>query len=121
MMFPHIFNDANGHSVLGETELMQPNRFGGTGAGSALQDTSFWEISISEPGDSYDFQPTDTNRFQAILSGQVDLTVSNGDVIRLARGDMLFQTDITGQGHTVKYVGLEPCMTLSMAMPGRFK
>lgn len=120
MMLPHIFADSTGHSQLGEIELAQTARQN-FGASAALQDVSYWQMSVSEPGDFIDFQTTDMNKVIAVLSGQVDITVSNGDVIRLARGDMLFQTDVSGQGHQMNFVGLEPCMTLQMAMPGGLK
>ena len=121
MKLPHIFSDSTGHSQLGEFELAQLTGAGGSGPRSALQPMSYWQMSVSEPGDLIDFQPTDMNRVMAVLSGQIDVTVSNGDVISLVRGDMLLQTDLTGQGHKMKFVGLEPCMMLNLAMPGALK
>ena len=93
----------------------------GMGMSAALQEVAFWEMSLSEPGDYFDFQPTDMNRVLVVLSGQVDLSVSNGDAVSLSRGDLLFQTDVMGQGHRAKIVGLEPCLMVSMAMPGGLK
>ena len=84
MMLPHIYNDATGHSVLGEIELKQATS--GMGMSAALQEVAFWEMSLSEPGDYFDFQPTDMNRVLVVLSGQVDLSVSNGDAVSLSRG-----------------------------------
>jgi hypothetical protein len=123
MILPHIYSDATGHSILGSTELPEIKPPGGIGFGSttAHQDVSFWEVMSHQPGDFLDFHPTDSNRFLTILSGQVDLTVSNGDIIRLCRGEMLSLADVTGQGHRMKFVGLEPCDILSIAMPGGFK
>src|SRR5436305_1911243 len=104
MMLPHIYSDAMGHSLLGEVELKEARS--GMGLSAALQKVAFWEMSLSEPGDSFDFQPTDMNRVLVVLSGQVDLGVSNGDAISLSRGDLLFQTDLMGQGHKAKFVGM---------------
>ena len=121
MKIAHIFSDSTGHSQVGDFDLVQVGRPGGGLVGTVLQPVSYWQMSVSEPGDAIDFQPTDMNKVMAVLSGQVDITVSNGDVIRLCRGDMLYQTDVTGQGHKMKFVGLEPCMTLNMAMPNGLK
>ncbi len=117
MMLPHIFSDSTGHSVLGEIELVQTPRGGGSGPRSALPPVSYWQMSVSEPGDFIDFQKVEMNTLMAGLAGQVDVTVSNGEVISLVRGDMLFHSDLTGQGHQMRFVGLEPCMTLNLAMP----
>ena len=78
-------------------------------------------MSLSEPGDVIDYQTTDMNKVIAVLSGQVDITVSNGEIIRLSRGDMIFATDLTGQGHRMQFSGLDPCLTLHMAMPNMIK
>ena len=120
MMIPHISSDASGHSMFGEIDLPQPQRNGGPG-GTALQEVAYWQMSLSEPGDVIDYQTTDMNKVIAVLSGQLNVTVSNGDVIRLVRGDMIFATDLTGQGHRMEFAGLDPCLTLQMAMPGMLK
>ncbi len=120
MMIPHITNDAAGHSMFGEIDLPQPPR-GNFAGGSALQEVAYWQMSLSEPGDAIDYQTTDMNKVIAVLSGQMDITVSNGEIIRLSRGDMIFQTDTTGQGHRIQFSGLDPCLTLQMAMPNLIK
>ncbi len=120
MMIPHITADAQGHSMFGEIDLAQPARGSGMN-GTALQDVAYWQMSLSEPGDMIDYQTTDMNKVIAVLSGQCNITVSNGETIRLVRGDMLFATDLTGQGHKMEFVGLDPCLTLQMAMPNMIK
>ena len=103
MIIPHIFTDAGGHSQFGEFDWKQtgePSRIN-----TAETAVNFWQVLVHQPGDALDFQPTGANRLIAVMSGQVDLTVSNGDVRRLTRGDMLFASDITGQGHKTKFVG----------------
>ena len=121
MMIPHISSDSTGHSQFGEIDLVQKASANGGLTGTALQPVSYWQMSLSEPGDFIDYQTTDMNKVIAVLSGQMEITVSNGEVIRLSRGDMIFSTDLTGQGHQVRFVGLEPCLNLHMAMPGALK
>jgi quercetin dioxygenase-like cupin family protein len=121
MILPHFYSDPMGHSIIGTTELPEIPSTGGLAMTTAHQDVSFWEMMEHEPGDYLDFHPVDSNRFVIVLSGQVDLTVSNGDIMRFGRGEMLSLADISGQGHQMRFVGLEPCQMLSIAMPGGFK
>ena len=119
MIIPHLFSDAAGHSQFGEIDLRQTGN--AARIATAEQDINFWQLAIHQPGDSFDFQPTGTHKVFAVLSGRMDLTVSNGDVRRLTRGDMLFASDLAGQGHKTHFVGLDPCMMLAITMPGPLK
>ena len=121
MMIPYITSDATGHSQFTEFDIVQKQRPGGGLVGTELQKVAYWQMSLSEPGDMLDFQTTDMSKVIAVLSGQMEITVSNGEIIRLSRGDMIYANDITGQGHKVEFVGLEPCLSLHMAMPEAFK
>ena len=121
MMIPIITSDSTGHSQFGDFDLVQKQRAGGGLVGTELQKVAYWQMSLSEPGDMIDYQTTDMTKVIAILSGQMEITVSNGEIIRLTRGDMIYTTDVTGQGHKVEFVGLEPCLSLHMAMPEAFK
>ena len=119
MIIPHISTDPMGHSLFGETDLRQTGN--DRRVSTVEQSINHWQLIINQPGTALDFAPVPTNTFFAVLSGQMDLTVSNGDVRRLARGDMLFAGDVMGQGHRTKFVGLDPCMMLMFSMPGPLK
>lgn len=119
MIIPHIFSDAGGHSQFGEFDWNQtgiPARIN-----SAETAVNFWQVLINQPGDAVDFQPTGMNKFFCVLSGQMDVMVSNGDVRHLGRGDMLMASDIAGQGHKTKFVGLDPCLMLAVDLPTMLK
>ena len=57
----------------------------------------------------------------AVFSGQMNVTVSNGEERQLARGDMMLAQDFTGQGHMTRFLGQEACNYLLITMPGGFK
>jgi gentisate 1,2-dioxygenase len=119
MMIPHIYDDADGHSHFGEIEIVQkgtPQRIS-----AANQDVSYWQMSVSQPGFVADWHPTGESKLLCVFSGQMALTVSNGETRHMSRGDILFAQDMKGQGHAARVVGTEPCVMLQIAMPGGLK
>src|SRR5688572_14122357 len=97
MLLPHLIMDANGHSVLTETDLKMTGPGGAAAADgvyfqriqAAQQDVSHWQIGHALPGHFVDFTPSAGNQFIAVFSGQMNLTASNGEERQLARGDMM--------------------------------
>ena len=119
MFLTQILGDADGHSHFAEFDLWQTGN--AARIQSAEQAVSYWQVAIRHPGDAIDWRPMATNQIVAVLSGQMDVTVSNGDVRRFCRGDMLFAGDLAGQGHKTRFVGLDPCMMVTIAMPSGLK
>jgi len=129
MLMPHIYTDATGHSVLSEVDL---NMTGPGGAevqqgnyyrriNSARQNVTDWQIGHALPGHFIDFTATGSTTFVAVFSGQMHVTVSNGEERQLARGDMMLAQDIDGQGHMTRFVGAEACNYLLVTMPDGLK
>ena len=50
-----------------------------------------------------------------------ELVASSGEERQLCRGDMMLLQDVAGQGHMTRFLGLEACTYLTIAMPGGFK
>ena len=129
MLLPHIYTDATGHSVLDEIELKMTGPGGAEARDgvyfqriqAAQQDVSSWNIGHALPGHFVDFTPMAANTLIAVFSGQMHVTVSNGEERQLARGDLMLAQDLTGQGHMTRFVGQEACNYLMIAMPGGFK
>jgi hypothetical protein len=121
MKFVNIDVDAHGHSYFKEVDLPQ------TGTAQRIssknQDVLYWRMAISQPGHVVDFKPANELTFVAVFSGQMNITVSNGETRHFTRGDMLTMWDTTGQGHMTKFVGLEHCHVLHIALKdkGEFK
>ena len=62
------------------------------------------------PGYFSDFHTEHRNQYAIMLSGQVDIEIGDGTILRFGPGDIVFATDITGHGHTVKTLGDDPWM-----------
>ena len=90
---------------------------------SKNQNVLYWQMSLSQPGHFVDFKPASDLKVLAVFSGQMDITVSNGETRQFTRGDMLTLWDTSGQGHITRVVGLEPCHVLHIAVAdkGEFK
>jgi hypothetical protein len=114
MKFVNVDVDAQGHSYFKQIELPQtgvPHRIS-----SKSQDVLYWLMTLSQPGHVVDFTPSPDLRVLAVFSGQMNVTVSNGETRQFVRGDMLTLWDTSGQGHRIEIVGLEPCHVLHMAI-----
>ena len=114
MKFTCIDVDTHGHSFFRESDLPQtgiPRRIS-----SKNQNVLHWKMSLSQPGHYVDFKTVSDLTVVAVFSGQMDLTVSNGETRHFVRGDMLTLWDTSGQGHVTKVVGLEPCHVLQIAV-----
>ncbi len=121
MKFVNIDVDAQGHSFFKDVDLPQtgtPQRIS-----SKNQDVVYWQMTLSQPGHFIDFEPASDLKFVSVFSGQMDITVSNGETRSFVRGDMLTMWDTSGQGHITRFVGLEPCHVLHIALAtkGEFK
>ena len=127
MLLPHIYTDANGHSVLDEIELKMAGAASPQDStyfqriSAARQDVNYWQIGHALPGHFIDFTPTGASTFIAVFSGKMHITASNGEERQLARGDMMLAQDLTGQGHMTRFGGYEACDYLLINMPGGFK
>lgn len=73
-------------------------------------------MTLSKPGHVQDFKTVPDLMILAVFSGQMNITVSNGETRHFVRGDMLVLWDTKGQGHITKVVGQEPCHVLHMAV-----
>lgn len=114
MKFVCIDVDEHGHSYFRETDLPQsgvPRRIS-----SKNQDVKYWKMSLSQPGHSADFKTAEDLMFVAVFSGQMNITVSNGETRHFVRGDMFTLFDTRGQGHMVHVVGEEACHALYVAL-----
>jgi hypothetical protein len=129
MLLPHIYSDATGHSLLDEIDLKMTGPGGAQAQdgvyfqriNAARQDVTHWQIGHALPGHFVDFTPMGASTLIAVFSGQMHMTVSNGEERQLARGDMMLAQDIAGQGHMTRFVGQDPCNYLLITMPGGFK
>lgn len=122
MKIPNIYVDEHGHSYFGAVDLIQrgdPTRR----VQAANQPLRYWQVREIKSGHFIDFKPNVVPQFVAVLSGTMALSVSNGETRHFSRGDMVLLQDLTGQGHTLRTQGHEPCRTLVITLTdaGDFK
>ena len=115
MKFTTIYVDDHGHSYFGEVDLPQSGNARRIGA--RPQDVKYWRAGKMLPGHYKDFHRVEDIELLCVMSGHMELTVSNGERRYFARSDMVLLQDTTGQGHTTRIIGTEPCQTLHIAMP----
>lgn len=117
MKFACVDVDEHGHSYFRETDLPQSGTL--QRISSRNQDVKHWTMSRSLPGHSVDFRVAPALTIVAVFSGQMDITVSNGEARHFVRGDMLTLFDTHGQGHLLRIVGDEPCHALHIVVADR--
>ena len=91
MKFVNIDVDEQGHSFFRDVDLPQY----GTAQriSSKNQKVLWWKMTQSKPGHFVDFQRAPALMFVAVFSGQMNITVSNGETRHFTRGDMLTMWD----------------------------
>mgnify|MGYP003541785554 CR=1 FL=1 len=117
MKFVNIDVDEHGHSFFRDLELPQYGTV--QRISSKNQKVLYWQMTLSQPGHVVDFKTVPDLRFVAVFTGQMDITVSNGDTRHFTRGDMLTMWDTRGQGHITRFAGMEPCHALHIALPDK--
>jgi hypothetical protein len=114
MKFACVDVDEQGHSYFKMLDLPQtgvPHRIS-----SKNQDVKYWKMSLSQPGHVTDFTKAPDLMILAVFSGQMDITVSNGETRQFVRGDHVVLWDTTGQGHITRFTGTEQCHVLYIAV-----
>ncbi|MBI2171275.1 MAG: hypothetical protein HYU30_04535 [Chloroflexi bacterium] len=57
-----------------------------------------------EKGGFLDFHPAPARRILIIVSGQAEVGLGDGTVVKMGPGDMRIYDDTTGHGHTTRYL-----------------
>ena len=71
------------------------------------------------PASSFsDFHNAPRRQYVVIMSGGMEIEISDGTTRRLAPGDVLVAEDLTGKGHITRGVGTEPRITLAVPLAG---
>jgi hypothetical protein len=72
-----------------------------------------YEISfrVWPRGQFMDWHPAPRRQFVIILSGQLEIGLGDGSTRVFGPGDTRLVEDTSGQGHTTRVVGDEPCIT----------
>jgi hypothetical protein len=76
------------------------------------------KISFREDpvGRYLDWHPAPRRQFVIILSGQLEIGLGDGSKQIFGPGDARLVEDTTGQGHTTRVHGAEPCVTATIPL-----
>lgn len=70
-----------------------------------------FKFHVHKPGTFLDWHPAGGYNCITILSGVLEITVSDGTQLQCHPGDVRFTSD-QGKGHTGRVIGDEPCTVL---------
>jgi len=63
---------------------------------------------VAPPGYVLDWHCAPRRQYSITLSGQAEIEVGDGTVVRVGPGDVLLAEDLTGRGHVTRGVGTTP-------------
>jgi len=104
-----MYSDADGETHIEEMDLARhPDLMN-------LQKVAGLKLQKAEEGRFSDFHTAPDCRWNIILSGQIEIGLGDGSHHRFGPGDIRFIEDVTGHGHTTRYV--EPTIVAVMPLP----
>ena len=106
-----VYSGADGQSDVEEMPLaMKPftDTEGAHGESTPLQAGTGIVFRVSPPGYVLDWHCAPRRQSSLTLSGQAEIQVGDGTVVRVGPGDVLLAEDLTGRGHVTRSVGDGP-------------
>lgn len=102
MRITRVYADADGESHFDEVDI--PLADGGPiGRMSERLPAHGVIFRETEPGYDLDWHCAPRRQYIALLDGEIELTVSDGETRRFAGGDVLLVEDTTGKGHCTRH------------------
>jgi hypothetical protein len=65
-----------------------------------------------------DFHTAPRRQYVVIMSGTMEIEISDGSTRQLVPGDVLVAEDLTGKGHITRGIGTDPRITLAVPLAG---
>ena len=65
-------------------------------------------LAETEPGGLYDWHPAPRKQVVITLTGTIEFTFGNGEVLLVKPGDVFLAADVEGRGHKWRIVGDKP-------------
>lgn len=85
---------------------------------SDLEDATRFGFVMAPPGPLGEWHPTPVAQYMIVVSGEIEVTVSDGAKRRFAAGQALLLADQTGKGHYTEIVSEEPVVVAVVQLPG---
>ena len=99
------FSDSNLESHL---EMLSEEQFSNC---KTWQKAKAYRFHVHAPGTFLDWHPTSGKYIITVLSGELEITVTDGTKKICRPGDARFTSD-QGRGHTGRAIGDQPCVVL---------
>ncbi len=107
MSFVRIYADENGESHFEEIEF--PKQVVTASAGEV-------SLRYQEAGRLVDWHTISKRMYFVTLSGEAEITVSDGETRRVGPGNVTLCEDLTGKGHRTQMVGTAPRLCLAVTL-----
>ena len=108
-----MYSDSSGESHLDLVEVKQSLADATPPAPplylSAFSPASKYGFYTAPPRWIGDWHPAPAKQFMVLLSGEWDVETSDGSIVRLSPGDVIFVEDTWGKGHRSRNVGEVDC------------
>ncbi len=85
---------------------------------SDLEDAARFGFVMVPPGPLGDWHPTPAAQYFIVVSGEFEITVSDGGKRRFTTGRTVLLADQTGKGHYTEVVSDEPGVVAVVHLPG---
>ncbi|HMB88818.1 MAG TPA: hypothetical protein VKS62_20680 [Methylomirabilota bacterium] len=115
-----VYSGKDGESHVEEMPLaMKPftDTEGAHGEGTAMQPAAGIVFRVSPPGYVLDWHCAPRRQYSITLSGEAEIQVGDGTVVRVGPGDVLLAEDLTGRGHVTRSIGTGPRFYAIVPLP----
>jgi hypothetical protein len=106
-----LYTGLDGESHFGQVSVALLPGAMGLSVSSQVPAGQYVFAEMAESGEGETLHPTPRRQLAIVLSGQVEVTASDGQVHRRGPGEALLMEDTTGKGHTSRPIG-GPARTL---------
>lgn len=106
-----VYSGPDGQSHVAELPLaLKPftDVEGAHGESTALQAASGIAFRVAPAGYVLDWHCAPRRQYSISLSGEAEIEVGDGTVVRIGPGDVVLAEDLTGRGHVTRVVGDQP-------------
>ncbi len=107
MKYLHVYSGLDGESHFESLDSPESNKmiFGVTVRSSPAYPAKGLQFMIVGASDQeLDYHNAPTSLFCIVLSGYIDVEVSNGEVRRILAGEFALIEDVEGRGHKARYL-----------------
>lgn len=105
--FPHFCTDDEKVSQVKVWSIGTKEHGHGTYVSDLIECHSV-RLAETAPGGVYDWHPAPRKQYVVTLTGTIEFTFGNGEILLVKAGDVFLANDLEGKGHKWKIVGDEP-------------